>query len=256
MNRRLRVGRIFGVEIHVDWSWIVTFVLAAGTLVNLDRYLYPELSAAALALAGTLAAAGLFASLGAHEIVRVFAARGAGLPVRRLTLFVLGGVTDVERAPATPRTEVLGAIAAPAFSLVLAVVLAIGLAIGTAPLPRDLHDLDRLGLPGIVLAEIAAANVVIAIVNLLPAYPLDGGRLLRAAIWRVSGNVDRATKYSAWTGQIVGWTLVMIGIATALAHVYADGLEIAGLLCAFVGWFIASASAQGYARVMAQRSAT
>lgn len=244
MKRRLHLGRIFGVELLVDWSWILTFVLAAGTLVTLDRTLYPELTTIELALAGALAAAGLFASLGAHEIVRVMAARGAGLPVRRLTLFVLGGVTDVEGAPATPRTEVVGAIAAPAFSVVSALVLALGLAIATAPLPRDLHDLDRLGLPGLVLAEIAAANILIAVVNLLPAYPLDGGRLLRAAVWRASGDVDRATRYAAWSGQVVGWALVLGGIAMALSH-----LESAGLLTAVVGWFVASASAQGYERV-------
>ncbi|MFO0736626.1 MAG: hypothetical protein U0270_12140 [Labilithrix sp.] len=121
------------------------------------------------------------------------AVRGAGLPVNRLTLFVLGGVTDVEGAPATPRTEVVGAIAAPA---------------------------------------------------LLPAYPLDGGRLLRAAVWRASGDVDRATRYAAWSGQVVGWALVLGGIALALSH-----LESAGLLAAVVGWFVASASAQGYERV-------
>jgi Zn-dependent protease len=250
MNRRLRFGRIFGVELYVDWSWIVTFVLAAGTLVALDAKLYPELTAIEFALAGAVAAAGLFASLGAHEIIRVMAARGAGLPVRRLTLFVLGGVTDVERAPATPRTEVLGAIAAPAFSFVTALTTALCLAVATAPLPRSIHDLDRLGLPGVVLAEIAAANLVIAIVNLLPAYPLDGGRLLRAALWRATGNVDRATKYSAWTGQIVGWTLVIGGVAIALAHRHSlDQLGTFGVLCAAIGWFIASASAQGYVTV-------
>src|SRR4051812_48095279 len=107
MKRRLHLGRIFGVDVHVDWSWIVTFVLAGATLVSLDRRLMPDLSTLTLSAAAFLGAAGLFASLGAHEIVRVLAARGAGLPVRRLTLFVLGGVTDVERAPATPRTEVL-----------------------------------------------------------------------------------------------------------------------------------------------------
>src|SRR5688572_28073216 len=114
MNRRLDLGRIFGVRILVDWSWILTFVVAAWTLVSLNRRLLPDASVALLALVSTFASAGLFASLGAHELVRVFAARACGVPVERLTLFVLGGVTDVERSPATPHTEALGAIAAPA----------------------------------------------------------------------------------------------------------------------------------------------
>ncbi|MCW5813687.1 MAG: site-2 protease family protein [Labilithrix sp.] len=255
MNRRLRVGRILGVEVFVDWSWIVTFVLAAGTLVSLNRRLLPDVSVGVAIAAAFAAAAGLFASLGAHELVRVTAARGSGLPVHRLTLFVLGGVTDVERAPATPRTEVLGAVAAPAASLVVGLVLALGVAISSAPLPRAADDLDRMGVHGLVLAEIAAFNLAIAIVNLLPAYPLDGGRLLRALLWRVTGDVDCATRWAAWMGQVVGWTLVVVGIAATLG-VSRSPFTALGTLAAFVGWFIASAAAQGYERVIAQRSST
>lgn len=232
----------------MDWSWILTSVLTAAAVMTLERRLWPDLATIEVVMAGSLATAGLFASLGAHEIVRVLAARRAGVRALRLTLFVLGGVSDVERSPATPRTEALGALAAPLFSLLVALVLGLGLAIGTAPLPRDLHDIDRLGLPGVVLAEIAAANLLVALVNLLPAYPLDGGRLLRAALWRASGDVDRATKYSAWTGQVVGFSLVIAGVALTLA-----GPRGAGMICAFVGWFVASASAQGYERVSRQR---
>ncbi|MDF2698178.1 MAG: peptidase, partial [Labilithrix sp.] len=92
MNRRLRLGRIFGVEVSLDWSWIFAFVLAAWTIVSLNRRLLPDLDTVALALVAVAAAAGLFASLGAHELVRVRATRAKGVPVRRLTLFVIGGV--------------------------------------------------------------------------------------------------------------------------------------------------------------------
>ena len=252
MNRRLRIGRIFGVEVCVDWSWILTFVLAAWTLVSLNRRLLPELDTPLLAIVSALAAAGLFASLGAHELVRVIASRACGVPVRRLTMFVLGGVTNVERAPLSPRTEALGAIAAPAASIAIALVLACGVALASAPLPREWGDFDRLGAPGIVLLELAAANLVVAAVNLLPAYPLDGGRVLRAAIWRATNDVDRATRLSAWAGQGVGWTLVLVGIALSLLSGRGPGLGIA-IWTAFVGWFVASAAAQGYEGVIAQR---
>ncbi len=252
MNRRLRLGRIFGVEVCVDWSWILTFVLAAWTLVSLNRRLMPDLDTATLALVSALAAAGLFASLGAHELVRVLAARASGVPVRRLTLFVLGGVTNVERAPLSPRTEALGALAAPAASVGIAFVIAAGVALASAPLPRAWHDLDRLGAPGLVLLEVAAANLVVALVNLLPAYPLDGGRVLRAAIWRATRDVDRATRLAAWGGQAVGWTLVLVGIALSLLSGRGPGLGI-GIWTSLVGWFVASAAAQGYEGVIAQR---
>ena len=252
MNRRLRVGRIFGVEIHVDWSWILTFVLAAWTLVSLNRRLMPDLDTASVALMSIAAAAGLFASLGAHELVRVFASRACGVPVRRLTLFVLGGVSNVERSPLSPRTEALGALAAPAASIGIALVLACGVGLASAPLPRGWGDLDRLGAPGVVLLEIAAANLIVAAVNLLPAYPLDGGRVLRAAIWRATNDVDRATRLAAWGGQAVGWALVLAGIG--LSHLSGRGPALGvGIWTAFVGWFVASAAALGYEGVIAQR---
>jgi len=254
MNRRLRLGRIFGVEVCVDWSWVLTFVLAAWTLVSLNGRLLPELDTAIVALISALAAAGLFASLGAHELARVFASRACGVPVRRLTLFVLGGVTNVERSPLSPRAEALGALAAPVASIAIALVLACGVALASAPLPRGWDDLDRLGAPGLVLLEIAAANLVVAAVNLLPAYPLDGGRVLRAAIWRATDDVDRATRLAAWGGQAVGWTLVLMGIGISLLSGRGPGLGI-GIWTALVGWFVASAAAQGYEGVIAQRRA-
>lgn len=253
MDRRLRAGRFFGVEVFVDWSWIVMFVLAAGTLVSLHRRLMPDVSTGVVALAAVAGAAGLFASLGAHELVRVAAARGAGLPVQRLTLFVLGGVTDVERSPATPRTEVLGAVAAPAASFVVALVLGLGVVIASGPLPRGFEDFDRMGAPGIVLAEIAAFNLVIAVLNLLPAYPLDGGRLLRAALWRWTRNVERATRVSAWMGQVVGWLLVVVGLGLSIGTRAWGPLTALGAWTAFAGWFIASGAAQGYERVIRAR---
>lgn len=254
MNRRLHVGRVFGVEVHVDWSWIVTFVVAAWTLVSLNRQILPDLERWQLFAVALAVTAGLFASLGAHELIRVAASRACGLPVHRLTLFVLGGVTDVERSPATPRTDVLGAIAAPAGSIAAAMVLFLGTAIASAPFPRGLDDLDRLGAPGVVLLEIAAASLLIAVINLLPAYPLDGGRLLRALLWKTTGRVDRATRIAAWCGQIVGWSLVIVGIATVLGG---RGVAVGiGMWTAFVGWFVASAAAQGYEGVIAQRASS
>lgn len=251
MNRRLRLGRHFGVEIRVDWSWGVTLVVAAWTLAAIDRYLMPELGRAGLALVAALTAAGLFVSLGAHEIVRVIALRGCGVPVRRLTLFVLGGVTDAERTVGSARAEATAAVAAPLASILAGAVLALGVTIPAGPLPTASDDLDRLGAPGIVLGELALANVAIALLSLLPAFPLDGGRLLRAVLWKATGDLDRATRLAAWSGQIVGWSLVLLGIGATLV---ATGLFVLlGVWTCFAGWFIASAAAQGYEGVVAER---
>jgi CBS domain-containing protein len=110
--------------------------------------------------------------------------------------------------------------------------------------PRGVEDIDRLGAPGVVLGWLVLANAAIAALGLLPAYPLDGGRLLRALLWRTTGDVERATRWSAWAGQAVGFALVVVGLALAFAS---RGPDIAAAMwVAFAGWFIASAAAQGY----------
>lgn len=250
MGRRLRVGKILGVEVALDWSWIVTFVLAAWTLVSAGARVLPSLGPFRLAILGAASAAGLFASLVVHELAHGLASRACGVPVRRVTLFLLGGISDVERDPASPKSEVVSALAAPAASLAVAVACVLALAITGGPLPRAWDDLDRLGAPGVLVAWLALSNCAIAAVNILPAYPLDGGRLLRAAIWRATGDVERATRWSAWTGQAIGWLLVVLGVALAFSG---RGPGVAGgMWTAFIGWFIASAAAQGYEGVRVQ----
>jgi Zn-dependent protease len=235
---------MFGVEVSLDWSWILTFVLAAWTLVALGARVLPRLGPVPLILLGVASATGLLMSLVLHEVVHGVVSRACGVPVRQLTLFLVGGITDVERQPASPKTEVLGAIAAPLTSLAIAVVCVLAIAIAYGPLPSGLDDLDRLGAPGVALAWLAIANVAVAGLNLLPAFPLDGGRLLRAAIWRATGDVERATRWSAWSGQVVGWLLLVLGVSLAFG---AHGPGVAGgIWVAFIGWFVASAAAQGY----------
>lgn len=254
MGRRVRVGRILGVEVALDWSWIVTFVLAAWTLVSVGARVMPHLGPLPLALVGIASAMGLFASLVAHEIARGLAARACGVPVRRVTLFLLGGISDVEGRPASPKTEVVGAVAAPVASLALSIALVLTIAITYGPVPRTIDDVDRLGAPGVILVWLAVANVAIAALGLLPAYPLDGGRLLRAILWRATGDVERATRWSAWAGQVIGWFLVLVGVALAFAS-RGPGIA-AAMWVAFIGWFITSAAAQGYEGLRIQDALT
>jgi Zn-dependent protease len=249
MTRRVRLGHVAGVEVAVDWSWVFTFALAAWTLFSVaDRWLGVR-RPIELALLSGAAALGLFASLVAHEVAHALAARACGVPVERLTLFLFGGITDVERDPASPHSEAIAALVAPLTNalvggafLALAVVLeARGPATGATPM------LDFLVL------WLGAVNLAIAVWNLLPAFPLDGGRLVRAAIWRATGDVERATRVAAWCGQLVGWLLVLLGVALALGGVHGLGV-VGGLWIALVGWFLASAAAQAYEGVMAQEA--
>lgn len=242
MTRRVRLGHVAGVEVAVDWSWVFTFALAAWTLFSFaDRWMGAR-RPIELALLSGVAALGLFASLVAHEVAHALAARACGVPVERVTLFLFGGITDVERDPASPRSEAIAALVAP-----LTNALAGGAFLGLAVV------LEARGtgawMLGALILWLGATNLAIAAWNLLPAFPLDGGRLVRAAIWRATGDVERATRTAAWLGQLVGWGFVMVGVAIALG---AHRAVTAGLWIALVGWFLASAAAQAYEGVAAQ----
>jgi Zn-dependent protease len=247
MSRRLRLGRILGVDIAADRSWLLTFVLAASTIVSLGGRLLPALEVPALTLLGAAAALGLFVSLVLHEVAHGLAARACGVPVRELTLFSVGGITDVERAPASPRSEAIAAVVAPATNLGLGLLLG-GAALVLGASPRMEAGASPWHLLVLLFAWLGAVNVGLAALNLLPAYPLDGGRLVRAALWRITGDVERATRWSALLGQMIGWTAVLAGLGLALLGGALS--TVLALWVAFVGWFLASAAAQGYQSVL------
>jgi Zn-dependent protease/CBS domain-containing protein len=195
-----------------------------------------------------------FASVLVHELAHAFVAAAYGLPVRKITLFLFGGISNVESKPLTPHAELTSALMGPLSSVGLGLAfvwptVALARATGadlTDPLAL-VADLD----PGrTLLLWLGPVNIALGLFNLLPAYPLDGGRLLRAALWVVLGDLRRATQWAARVGQGVGWLLVLGGIAIAFGVRVrgAGGGVVAGLWLAFVGWFLAAAAANAYAR--------
>lgn len=237
MGHRVRLGSAFGVEIAVDSSWVFALILATWTLVTVAGHTLPTASSAVATLVGAGAAIGVFASLAVHEIAHGLAVRACGVPVRRLTLFLFGGITDVERAPASPRSETFAAVVAPVSNAIVGgVLLAVAAALGETP---------ALAL---LVRWLGVANLAIAAINVVPAFPLDGGRIVRAAIWRATGEIERATRWSALVGQTIGWAIVVAGVVLAFAS-HGDRVA-AGMWIAFVGWFLTSAAAQAYAGVL------
>ena len=238
MGRSVRLGNAFGVEIAIDSSWVFALILATWTLVTVAGHALPTASSAVVTLVGAGAAIGVFASLAVHEIAHGLAVRACGVPVQRLTLFLVGGITDVERAPASPRSETFAAVVAPiANAIVGGALLAGAAAFGDTPSALVL-----------LVRWLGAANLAIAALNVVPAYPLDGGRLVRAAIWRATSDMERATRWSAWIGQTIGWSIVVAGVV--LAFVSHGDRVAAAMWIAFVGWFLTSAAAQAYAGVV------
>ena len=186
--RRLTIGRPLGIPIQLDASWLIAVVLVTWSLA---AGFFPQSHSGltlpmrwAMALAGAL---GLFVSILLHEFAHALVARRHGVRVASITLFVFGGVGDLRDEPPTPQAEFWIAVAGPTLSAALAVLCALPFA-ATSALPAPLAAL---------LHWLLLANTLLAAFNMLPAFPLDGGRLLRSLLWRTTGSLRRATRVSA-----------------------------------------------------------
>lgn len=241
MRPSLRLGTIAGIPVGLHWSigliGALLTVSLAGTILPVTAPGY----AGAAYLVAAVATTGLFlASIVAHELGHSVVAENNGVGVQGITLFALGGVATLENEPRTPGVAARIALAGPAVSLAIGVgslVAATAAAfLGASPLA-----VAGLGWLGIV-------NLFLAGFNLLPALPLDGGRVLQAALWKRQGDRHRATISSATVGRYIGWGLVLLGI-------WQLGQGGAGLWTAFIGWFVvATARAEEYrARFEQQR---
>jgi Zn-dependent protease len=232
MTASVRFGRIAGIPVGASWSALLIAALIAWSLAgSLLPAEVPGLAPAAYWLAG-LAGAGLFlGSLLAHEVGHALVARRAGLRVRGITLWLLGGVAQLEDEPASPGDELRVAIVGPAVSL------ALGVGFGLAAVA-----LAVLGGPAVVVAVagwLALGNAALALFNLLPAAPLDGGRVLRGLLWRRHGSRERASVTATTAGVWVGGGLVAYGLLGAFT-----GWGIGTLWTALVGWFLVTAARQ------------
>jgi Zn-dependent protease/CBS domain-containing protein len=202
-----KLGRIAGIQVAVHPSWLIIYALFAWSATTLARAISPELNAASTAVLGLIASLIIFASVVAHEFAHALVARRLGIPIGGITLFLFGGVATILREPALPLDEMRMAAAGPLLSFVLAIVFgALAVAAGA------LH----LAWPYTLCFFLAFANGVLAIFNLLPAFPSDGGRILRAALWMAQRSQARAT-----------------GIASRISFVVALGLAAAGLYFVF-----------------------
>lgn len=228
MNDTIRLGRLRGVSIGLNWTVLVIFVLVGyGLAVEGLPHAYRGLHPIVYALGGFGTAVAFLASLLAHELAHAIVARRNGLTVEGITLWLLGGVARFEGEPATPGAELRIAGSGPLVSLALGVVFGVGSAL-----------LMLAGVRGLVagcLAWLAAINVALALFNVIPAAPLDGGRLVHALLWRLSGDRTAATLRASLAGRVFGWML-------ALGGFYLSLWSLSGLWLALVGWFLVGAA--------------
>jgi Zn-dependent protease/CBS domain-containing protein len=253
MNRGLYIGRIFGINIHIDWSWILIFLLVTWSLAaGLFPAWHPDWSMGLRWGVGVAASLLFFASILLHELSHSLVAKARGLPVRRITLFLFGGMSNIEREPPTPKTEFLMAVVGPITSILLGMIFLALAAFSIAS--SDITGGDpqsvarRLGPVTTLLAWLGPINIILGIFNLIPGFPLDGGRILRAALWGWTGDLRRATAWAAGIGRLTGWMFIAAGIAMSLGArlpFFGTGL-ISGLWLIFIGWFLNSAAASSY----------
>ena len=238
-GRRITLFKMLGFEVRVDASWLIIAVLIVWSLaVGVFPYRLPGLPAATYWWMGIFGALGLFASIIVHEFSHSIVARRNGLPMKGITLFVFGGVAEMESEPPDPKTEFLMALAGPLASLAIgAVFYVIGAAAATS-LPLEVVT---------VLNYLAQINWLLAIFNMIPAFPLDGGRVLRALLWQRSGNLVSATRTAAFAGSIFG-TLLMAGGLLQLFY----GNFVGAIWWFLLGMFLRSVSAASYQRVLMQ----
>jgi Zn-dependent protease/CBS domain-containing protein len=233
MGATVRLGRIWGVPIGLHWSWFLIFGLVTISLA--EGYFpdeYPDLSSGALWALGALTSVLFFSSVLLHELGHVRLALRNDVPVRSVTLFLFGGIAQLGREARSAGAEFRIAIAGPLVSLALAALFG-----GLWLLDRGV---DYLAAPSVWLARI---NLALALFNLIPGYPLDGGRVLRAIVWQVTGSEQRANTIAGTAGQVVAFGFISFGVLRILTGDVGGGLWLI-----FIGWFLQNAVAATRAR--------
>jgi Zn-dependent protease/CBS domain-containing protein len=255
MRGGLNIGRIFGIRIRIDWSWLFIFILVTWNLSTIFAQFHPDWGFGMRWGIAVLAALLFFSSVLAHELAHSLVARARGIPVRDITLFLFGGVSSIEHEPESPGGEFLMAVLGPLTSLVIGgILLAIvflGSGIQVAP-TNAVQALGQLSPLLTLMVWLGSVNVTLGIFNLVPGFPLDGGRVLRSILWALTNNLRRATRWAAGVGQAIAWLMIIAGISMVFGvqiPFFGTGFA-SGLWLAFIGWFLNTASTQSYQQVI------
>jgi Zn-dependent protease/CBS domain-containing protein len=227
LRRGIPIGRVFGISIDLDYSWFLIVGLLAWMLaVSYYPAEFRHWSVGEYWLMGVVTALMLFVSVLIHELGHSLVAKHFGIPVPRITLFIFGGVSQIAAEPPNAGEEFWISVIGPIVSFAL------------AALCWELEPLLAGSQPLFALAKyLAFLNLVLGAFNLIPGFPLDGGRVFRAILWRITGNYQRATTIAGLTGRFFGFGLIFLGVWQALL-----GNLFAGLWIAFIGWFLESAA--------------
>jgi Zn-dependent protease/CBS domain-containing protein len=205
MNGTIRVGNLFGIPFYIHPSWFLVLGLVTWSYSSGLAAQFPQLSAGLALLLGLMTALMLFASVVAHELGHSFVAIGQGIDVKSITLFIFGGLASLEKESKTPSEAFWVAIAGPMVSLLLCgIATAIGVTTAAS------------GPLAAILGVLASVNLALALFNLIPGLPLDGGNILKAIVWKITGNPYKGVTFASRVGQIFGWVAILSGVVPLL----------------------------------------
>ncbi|MBI5287084.1 MAG: site-2 protease family protein [Deltaproteobacteria bacterium] len=242
MGRGIRLFKILGIQVSLDYTWFIVFGLVALSLAHgYFPFYYPGLGGFTYFLMGLISSLLLFASVLIHEISHSHTANRLGLEIKEITLFIFGGVARLSREPEDPKVELKIAIAGPASSILLALVfwLLKGWAEFAFPSPFALG----------ILRYLVFINIVLVVFNLIPGFPLDGGRVLRAIWWMRTGDVQRATQVTSQIGKGFSMLLIFLGIFQTLM-----GNLLGGMWSIIIGMFLQQAAESGYQQLLVKKA--
>jgi Zn-dependent protease/CBS domain-containing protein len=238
MMKGVRLFRVLGIQISLNYTWFIVFGLVAWSLAfDYFPYHYPGLTRSAHWAMGFLAAVFLFLSVLAHEITHSYIAKKEGIEVREITLFIFGGVSQLVKEPEDPQRELKVAIGGPISSLILAFIFWVFSKV-TSQSPTLIFFTG-------LLSYLAFINLSLAIFNLIPGFPLDGGRVLRALYWKKTGSLRKATRIASDTGKWVGVGIILLGLLFILT-----GNLMGGFWFVIIGIFLRSAAEGSFQQVV------
>jgi Zn-dependent protease len=241
-GNRLRIFRLAGIPIYIDLSWLVIVALITWSLATQFRY---ELRLLELPSGhqpgvywtmGLVTALAFFVCLLLHELGHTIVARSSGIPISGITLFLFGGVSEMTEEPPSAGKEFWMAIAGPAVSLVLGILFLALYFVGRADWPPELV---------LVVHYLGIINLVVLVFNLIPGFPLDGGRVFRSILWAASGSLRKSTHWAAMVGQGFAWFLIGVGVLLLFSEDWFDGIWFG-----IIGLFLNNAARSSYEQVL------
>lgn len=239
MKAHIKLGRIFGVAVGLHYSWIIIALLVTLSLRSQFGIDYPAWGTPTTWIIAIITGLLFFVSILLHELSHAAVAKMRGIPVRAITLFALGGVAQIEKDAADAKSEFWMGIIGPITSVVIGVVCLV-----VAWLLDWNFPSEAVSPAAAMFMWLGLINIALAIFNMIPGFPLDGGRVLRAIVWWVTGDANRSTRIASRVGQLVALGFIMFGILR-----FFSGAGFGGLWMAFIGWFLLDAARASGAQV-------